>query len=57
MAKRHENALFIVDPGASNPSGILHSMLEACDEIRHEPGYRGTVSLYDDAALKLMCTQ
>ena len=35
---RFRDALVIVNPGACNPSGIAHSIIEACREIRqHEP--------------------
>jgi hypothetical protein len=45
------DALVIVNAGASNPSGIAHSIIEACREIReHEPG----ASTADDPAIRLM---
>jgi hypothetical protein len=30
----------IVDPGASNPSGIAHAIIAACAEVRDEGGSR-----------------
>ena len=36
MSKRHEDARFIVNPGACNPSGIAHTIIEACREARDE---------------------
>jgi hypothetical protein len=54
MTKRHSNAIAISD-GACNPSGIAHSIIEACQEIREANG--GTQAMYDDPALKLMVHQ
>jgi hypothetical protein len=55
---RFRNALAIVDPGACNPSGIAHSIFEACREIReHEPRNRGTDTICADPALRLMVYQ
>ena len=55
---RLRNALAIVDPGACNPSGIAHSIFEACREIReHEPQNRGTDTICADPALRLMVYQ
>jgi hypothetical protein len=34
-------ALQIVDPGASNPSGIAHAIVAACAEVRRERGIDG----------------
>lgn len=56
MAKRHSDALFISD-GACNPSGIAHSIMEACREIRGEPGHTGTDQIRNDPAIKLMVHQ
>lgn len=36
MPKRFDDALFIVDPGACNPSGIAHTIADACKEAREE---------------------
>jgi hypothetical protein len=55
---RFRNALAIVDPGACNPSGIAHSIVEACREIReHEPQNRSTDAICADPALRLMVYQ
>ncbi len=53
--KRYENALLVVNPGAVNPSGICHSIIEACAEIREEGG--GTVAICRDPAIRLMVYQ
>lgn len=37
---RFREALQIVDPGASNPSGIAHAIVAACAEVRKEGGRR-----------------
>jgi hypothetical protein len=51
---RFRDALAIVDPGACNASGIAHSIVDACREIRaHEPG-KPTA---DDPAVRLMAYQ
>jgi hypothetical protein len=51
---RFRDALVIVNPGACNPSGIAHSIIEACREIReHEP----IGSTVDDPAIRLMVYQ
>ena len=46
---RFKNALAIVDPGACNPSGICHSLLEAMSE----PG----CDKRNDVAVRLMVYQ
>lgn len=51
-ARRFDDALFIVNPGASNPSGIAHAIIEACREARAEG-----VSAAKDDAVRLMVTQ
>jgi hypothetical protein len=51
MAKRHADALMI-QTGACNPSGIAHSIIEACREVRQE---RGDVCA--DPAVRLMVHQ
>jgi hypothetical protein len=58
MSKRHHDALAIA-AGACNPSGIAHSILEACQEIRGEPdnSKRGTVGITADPAVRLMVYQ
>lgn len=53
---RYDNALAIQE-GACNPSGILHSMIAACEEIRAEPDHTGTDQLCADPALRLMAHQ
>jgi hypothetical protein len=51
---RFRDALVIVNPGACNTSGIAHSIIEACREIReHEPNG----STADDPAIRLMVYQ
>ena len=52
MANRHRRALLIADPGACNPSGIAHAIVEACQEARDEGA-----STQRDAAVRLMVTQ
>lgn len=54
--KRHRDAVNIVEPGACNPSGILHAMLEAVEEIRRTENW-DTETLRNDPALRLMCFQ
>ena len=49
---RFQNAVLIVDPGACNPSGIAHSIIEACREVREEGG-----DVRADPAVRLMITQ
>ena len=49
---RFREALQIVDPGASNPSGIAHAIVAACAEVRREGGSTAT-----DPAVRLMVTQ
>ena len=51
---RFRDALAIVNPGACNPSGIAHSIVDACGEIReHEPA----ASTARDPAIRLMVYQ
>lgn len=56
MGKRHTDALAIQE-GACNPSGIAHSIVEACQEIRAEPSYDGTNFITHDPAIRLMVHQ
>ena len=56
MAKRHDDALAI-QKGACNPSGIAHSIINACWEIRAEPNHTGTDQIKNDPAVKLMVHQ
>ena len=49
---RHEAALAIVDPGASNPSGVALAIHQACRQVIHEGGNQR-----EDAAVRLMTTQ
>src|SRR5215467_14068221 len=51
---RFRDALVIVNPGACNPSGIAHSIIEACREIRE---YEPKGSTADDPAIRLMVYQ
>ena len=50
--ERFAAAVLIVDPGASNPSGVAHAIVQACAEVRQEGG-----STRDDPAVRLMVTQ
>lgn len=50
--KRHRDALVIVEQGACNPSGIAHSIGEACKEVRAERGIPR-----EDPAVRLMGLQ
>lgn len=54
---RQLNALAIWSPGASNPSGIAHSIVEACAEAMEEPGHTGTAALCTDPAIRVMVYQ
>jgi hypothetical protein len=51
-SNRFREALQIVDPGASNPSGIAHAIVAACTEVRRKGGSTAT-----DPAIRLMVTQ
>ena len=51
-SNRFRDALVIVNPGASNPSGIAHAIIAACAEVRDEGG-----STQTDPAVRLMVTQ
>ena len=51
---RFRDALVIVNPGACNPSGIAHSIIEACREIRQHEAKGSTA---DDPAIRLMVYQ
>jgi hypothetical protein len=51
---RFRDALVIVNPDACNPSGIAHSIIEACREIRE---YEPNGSTADDPAIRLMVYQ
>lgn len=51
MAKRHADALCI-QAGASNPSGVANSIMEAVREARNEGAWA-----QDDSAIKLMVHQ
>jgi hypothetical protein len=54
--KRHRDAIAI-EAGACNPSGIAHSIVEACAEIRALPDYTGAKQITDDPAVRLMVNQ
>ena len=56
MAKRHSDAIAI-QLGACNPSGIAHSIVSACQEIRAETGFTGTAQITSDPAIRLMVHQ
>ena len=49
---RHEDALAIVYPGASNPSGVALAIHQACRQVIVEGGNQR-----EDAAVRLMATQ
>ena len=49
---RHRDALFIVDPGASNPSGVALAIHNACRQAIAEGTDQRT-----DPAIRLMVTQ
>ena len=49
---RHKDALAIVDPGASNPSGVALAIHQACRQVIHEGGNQR-----EDPAVRLMTTQ
>ena len=54
MSNRHSDALAI-QLGAVNPSGIAHSIIEACREMREFGA--GTAELCNDPAIRLMVHQ
>src|SRR5690242_5835209 len=54
--KRFKNAIDI-QKGAGNPSGIMHTLLDAFVEIRTGQEYTGTASLTHDPAVRLMVHQ
>src|SRR5215467_2653809 len=54
LGSRFRDALVIVNPGACNPSGIAHSITEACREIRK---YEPNGSSVTDPAIRLMVYQ
>jgi hypothetical protein len=54
-SRRHSDALAI-QAGACNPSGIAHSIVAACAEIRAEPN-TGTAQITSDPAVRLMVHQ
>lgn len=56
MSKRHRDAIAI-QQGACNPSGIAHSIVAACAEIRAEPNHTGTAQITSDPAVQLMVHQ
>ena len=47
---RFREALQIVDPGASNPSGIANAIVAACAEVRREGGSTANVSGGDEGS-------
>ena len=56
MSNRHNDAMTI-QLGACNPSGIAHSIVQACCEIRSEPSFTGTAQICSDPAIRLMVHQ
>lgn len=53
---RFKEALLCVNPGACNPSGIAHSIVEHCREMRDQEN-AGTADLCGDPAIRLMVYQ
>jgi len=54
QGSRFRDALVIVNAGACNPSGIAHSIVDACREIReHEPA----ACTAQDPAVRMMVYQ
>ena len=49
---RHHEAVFIVDPGACNPSGVALAIHNACRQVIAQGGDQRT-----DPAIRLMVTQ
>jgi hypothetical protein len=56
MARRHDDALYIINPGACNPSGVAHAIIRACQDIRAQPN-TGTTTIREDPAVRLMVYQ
>lgn len=56
MGKRHADAIAI-QLGACNPSGIAHSIVAACAEMRAAPNHNGTLEIRNDPAIRLMVHQ
>ena len=54
---RFRDALVIVNPGACNPSGIAHSIVDACREIREHEPLVDTGMIRQDPAIRLMTYQ
>jgi hypothetical protein len=54
MSNRHSDALAI-QCGAVNPSGICHSIIEGCKEMRDWGA--GTAEICNDPAIRLMVHQ
>lgn len=54
MSNRDHAALQMVVAGPVNPSGVAHSIIEACQEARLEPSWTGTSTWVDDPAIRLM---
>lgn len=52
MRNRFLNALYIQDPGASNPAGIARALVEAIDAARADD-----VRAEEDPACRLICHQ
>lgn len=55
MRKNRNSDAVSIQNGACNPSGICHSILNACDELR-EKKY-GTKDITEDPAVRLMVHQ
>ena len=54
---RFRDALAIVNPGACNPSGIAHSIVNACREIYEHDPQADTGMIRQDPAIRLMVYQ
>src|ERR1700716_599696 len=53
---RFRDALVIINPGASNPSGVALSIADACREMREHKNV-DTKSVCEDPAIRLMVYQ
>jgi hypothetical protein len=56
MINRYAQALFISE-GACNPIAIANQIVESIKEVREEPDFKGTASINEDPAIRLMVHQ
>jgi hypothetical protein len=56
LGKRYRDAIAI-SQGACNPSGVARSLVAAIDEFARSADYRGTDSVCQDTAVRLICHQ